>query len=212
MGSGSIGGNLARLFARAGHQVFVANSRGPESLKELIEEIGPNATAVTRGEAARDADVVVLATHWIRPEALPDPAAVAVAVAVADKIVIDPMSAYSPDGKPMELGDTTPSEETAAKRLPGARLVKAFNTIWFKHLAETGRTDLPLDERRAILLAGGDEAAKAVVSRLIKDIGFAPVDSGDHKHCGRRQGARSPVSAKEITGAEGRSASAGMGT
>lgn len=203
MGSGSIGGNLARLFARAGHQVLVANSRGPESLKELIEEIGPNATAVTRGEAARDADVVVLATHWIRPEALPDPAA------VVGKVVIDAMNAYTPDGKPMDLGDTTPSEETA-RRLPGARLIKAFNTIWFKHLAETGRTDLPLDERRAIFVAGDDLLAKGVVIQLIEEIGFAPVDSGTLREGGRRQGAGSPVFAKKITGAEGRAAIAEM--
>jgi predicted dinucleotide-binding enzyme len=197
IGSGQIGGNLARLFAAAGHSVKVANARGPESLAALAAEAGENLQPVDRSEVTHDVEVVVLATHWITPEALPAPGA------VAGKVVIDAMNAYGRDGQPLDLGDATESEETA-KRLPGARLVKAFNTIWYKHLAEEGRTDLPLDERRAVLVAGDDPEAKAVIGGLIIDIGFAPVDSGGLREGGRRQAPGSPFFAVPLTAAVAR--------
>src|SRR5512133_2370036 len=140
IGAGMIGATAARLFVKAGHDVAISNSRGPESLADLIRELGPRARALAVAEAARWADVVLLAVPWRRPEALPP------ADTLAGKIVIDAMNPYALDGSIVDLRAATSSEETG-RRLPGARLVKAFNTIWFKHLAERGRTDLPLDER-----------------------------------------------------------------
>lgn len=194
IGSGNIGGTLTRLFTRAGHDVMVSNSRGPESLQELVRESGEKARAGTVEEAARFGDVIVLATPWRSPEALPS------AALVAGKIVVDAMNPYRPDGGIFDLGDSSSSEETA-KRLPGARLVKAFNTIWAKHLGENGRTDVSASERHAIPVASDDAEAKQIVSRLIEDIGFGPVDNGSLRD-GRGQEPNRPIYNKAMTATE----------
>jgi len=195
IGSGCIGGTLGRLLARAGHEVRLCNSRGPDSLRELVAEIGVNARATSKEEAVRGTDVVVLAAPWRVTDALP------AADTVAGKIVVDAMNPYSGDGAQIDLGSTTPSEETA-KRLPRARLVKAFNTIWFKHLAEAGRPDLPMMQRRAIPLAGDDPQAKRVVASLISAIGFAPVDTGGLRRGGMWQAVNSRLYNREVTGSQ----------
>ena len=199
IGSGNIGGTLARLWARAGHQVMVSNSRGPESLRDFVAEIGGEAGTVD--EAARFGDVVLLATPWRSPEALPSPDA------VAGKIVIDAMNPYTASGGIHDLGDSSSSEETA-RRLPGARVVKAFNTIWVRHLEANGRPDAPLDERHAVFVAGDDAEAKAVVFRLIEDIGFGPVDTGSLRD-GKRQEPNTNLYNQVITAGEGKKRVAG---
>lgn len=197
VGAGMIGGTAARLFVRAGHQVAVSNSRGPETLAALVEQIGPGAHAATVDDAARFGDVVLLAVPWRTPEALPS------AELLRGKIVIDAMNPYASGGGVADLGDSTSSEETQ-KRLPGARLVKAFNTIWHEHLGTRGRTDLPLDERHAVFVASDDAEANAVVSRLIEEIGFAPVETGGLRDGGRRQQPGAPLYNRVLTGAEAR--------
>lgn len=194
IGAGNIGGTLTKLFTAAGHEVMVSNSRGPESLQELVREAGERAHAGTVEEAARFGEVIVLATPWRAPEALP-PADV-----VAGKIVVDAMNPYSPDGGLFDLGDSSSSEETL-KRLPGARLVKAFNTIWVKHLSENGRAGVPSGERHAIPVASDDAEGKQVVSRLIEDIGFGPVDNGSLRD-GRNQEPNTAIYNKVITADE----------
>jgi predicted dinucleotide-binding enzyme len=208
IGAGSIGTTAGRLFARAGHEVALSNSRGPASLRELVESINrdaagvvidqapPRARAATVDEAATFGEVVLLAVPFRSPEALPS------AERVRGKIVIDAMNPYGRDGSIIDLGDSTSSEETA-KRLPGARVVKAFNTIFWKHLEEQGRPDRPLPERRAIFVAGDDAEAKTVVSRLIEEIGFAPVDTGSLRDGGRRQQPGTPVYNRVLTPAQG---------
>jgi 8-hydroxy-5-deazaflavin:NADPH oxidoreductase len=184
IGSGHIGGTLARHFAKAGHQVGISNSRGPGSLAGLVQSIGPNACAMSVEEAAKFGEAVVLAAPWRTPEALPRPEW------VAGKIVIDAMNPYSSQGEVIDLGQTTSSEEVA-KRLPGARLVKAFNTMYYQTLATEAR---PRPEDRLVLfIAGDDTEAKAVVSRLIEDIGFAVVDTGSLREGGRMQQPGSPI-------------------
>jgi predicted dinucleotide-binding enzyme len=111
------------------------------------------------------------------------------------------MNPYKPDGGLYDLGDSTSSEETA-KRLPGATIVKAFNTMWFKHLAESGRRDLPLQERRAIFIAGDIAEAKAKVSRLIEELGFGAIDTGNLHEGGKLQQPDAEVYNKDITIAE----------
>jgi predicted dinucleotide-binding enzyme len=186
LGAGNIGATAARLFVAAGHDVAVSNSRGPDSLRELIIELGPQANAMTIRDAARFGDVVLLAVPWRSPEALPEPEL------LRNKIVIDAMNPYRPDGGFYDLGGSTSSEEVL-KRLPGSRLIKAFNTIYYVHLAERGRTDLPLDERHTIYLAGDDVEAKKIVARLIEEIGFAAVDTGSLREGGRLQEPDSPI-------------------
>ncbi|MGE5645205.1 MAG: NADPH-dependent F420 reductase [Acidobacteriota bacterium] len=185
IGAGHVGSTAARLFVKAGHEVALSNSRGPESLQELVAELGPEAHAMTVDGAARFGDIVLLAVPWRIPEALP------AAEAVAGKVVIDAMNPYSPTGAILDA-DGTSSEETR-RRLPGARLVKAFNTICYQHLAAHGDTHLPLDRRNVIFMAGDDDEAKQIVAKLIEEIGFAPVDTGSLGEGGRRQQPGSPI-------------------
>jgi len=119
----------------------------------------------------------------------------------AGKIVIDATNPYTPDGKIDDLGASSSSEEVA-RQLPGTRLVKAFNTIYFKHLASRGRADLPIPERHPIFLAGDDAEAKAAVSRLIEEIGFAPMDTGSLAEGGRRQQPGSEIYNQPMTAAD----------
>ncbi len=195
IGSGNIGGTAARLFANAGHDVAVSNSRGPESLKSLVASIGGKARAATVEEAVAFGEIVLLALPWRKRKELP------AAVRFAGKIVIDATNPYTASGGLFDLGASSSSEEVAGQ-LPGARLVKAFNTIYYKHLASRGRTDLPVPERHAIFVAGDDAEAKAMVSRLIEDIGFAPVDTGPLAEGGRRQQPGSEIYNRPMTAAE----------
>jgi predicted dinucleotide-binding enzyme len=195
IGAGHIGGTAARLFAKAGHQVAVSNSRGPASLRTLAAGIGPRAHAMRAEDAARFGTAVLLAVPWRTPEALPAPEL------VAGKIVIDAMNPYGPGGEVLDIGGTTSSEEVR-KRLPGARLVKAFNTIYYQHLATLGNPGLPLEDRHAIFLAGDDAQAKRAVARLIEEIGFAPVDTGGLIEGGRRQQPGSPIYNHPMTAGE----------
>ena len=195
IGAGNIGATAARLFIRAGHQVALSNSRGPESLAALVGELGPQARALPVEAAARFGDVVLLAVPWHLPEALPSPAS------VLGKVVIDAMNPYRPGGGLYDLGEVTSSEETA-KRLPGARLVKAFNSIWYKHLAENGDVHRPAGGRHAIYVAGDDAGAKAVVRDLVAAIGFDPVDTGSLRDGGKKQQPGSPVYDQILKGVE----------
>ena len=197
LGAGMIGATAARLFVRAGHDVAISNSRGPDTLRELASELGPRGRAMNAEEAARWAEVVLLAVPWRDPEALPP------VDAVTGKIVIDAMNPYQIDGTVVDLGSRTSSEATR-ERLPGARLVKAFNTIWYKHLAELGRPDLPVEDRHAIFVAGDDQDAKSVVMRLIEEIGFGAVDTGSLIEGGRRQQPNAPLYNRVMTVAQGR--------
>jgi predicted dinucleotide-binding enzyme len=171
IGAGNIGANAARLFAKAGHEVAISNSRGPDSLRELVTEIGSKTKALTPDEAASFGEVILLAVPWRNPEALPKPEL------VRGKIVIDAMNPYTSDGELFDLNGSTSSEETL-KRLDGARLVKAFNTIYYRRLAGEARNHLPIEDRQAIFVAGNDEGAKAIVMKLIEQIGFAPIRYG----------------------------------
>lgn len=172
IGSGNIGGTLARLLAGAGHEVVLANSRGPESLAGLVAEIGLAATAATPAGAAEAGEVVVVAIPFFRYPDLP-------AAELAGKIVVDATNYYGGrDGSFPEIeSGATSSSELLARALPGARVVKAFNTIHFRHLAADGvPTGTP--GRRAIPIAGDDAGAKATVAALIDQLGFDAYDAG----------------------------------
>jgi len=201
IGAGMVGGTLAHLLMPLGHEVAVSNSRGPASLEGMVAELGHRAQAMTVNDAAEWADLVVLAVPWRTPEALPPVSS------VAGKIVVDAMNPYRAWGGTYDLGDSSSSEETRT-RLPGARLVKAFNTIYFRHLATEGNTSLPDDKRRAIFVAGDDAEAKAAVAGLIRDLGFAAVDAGTLRD-GVKLQPGAPVYNQQLTGAEARQRLAG---
>jgi predicted dinucleotide-binding enzyme len=197
LGAGRIGATAARLFVAAGQLVAITNSRGPESLRALVAELGAQARAATANETAAFGEAILLAVPWHRVEALPSPDL------LLGKIVIDAMNPYKPEGGFYDLGSSTSSEEVL-KRLPGARLVKAFNTIYHEHLATRGRKDLPVEERHAIYLASDDLSAKASVAGLIESIGFAPVDTGSLREGGRLQQPDSPIYNQTFTAREAR--------
>ena len=194
IGSGKIGGTLARLFARAGNEVAIANSRGPDSLRELVEELGERAHATTVEEATAFGDVVILAIPWRLREELP------AGERFAGKVVVDAMNPYGAGGV-IDIEPSTSSEEVA-RLMPEARLVKAFNTIYFQRLAENGRPREPLAEREVIFVAGDDEEGKRLVSELIEQIGFAPYDTGTLAEGGRRQQPGSPIYNIQLSQAE----------
>jgi predicted dinucleotide-binding enzyme len=186
LGSGNIGGTAARLLAKAGHQVRIANSRGPATLDSLVAEIGDNVRAATPEDAVAFGDVVLLAVPWSHAEdAIPD------AGPYDDKIVIDAMNPYTADFELEDLGDRTSSEITKTL-VPGARLVKAFNTIHFRRLATEGKKPGAAG-RLVIFLAGDDAEAKRVVAGLIDEIGFDPIDTGSLAAGGRAQQPGSPI-------------------
>ncbi len=197
LGAGNIGAVAARLFVGAGHDVAVSNSRGPESLQSLVRELGPQAHAMTIDGASGFGDVILLAVPWRSPDALPHPEL------LRNKIVIDAMNPYRPDGGFYDLGGST-SSEIVLERIPGSRLVKAFNTIYYVHLAERGRKDLPMNDRHTIYVAGDDAEAKKVVSKLIEEIGFAAVDTGSLREGGRLQEPNSPIYDKTYNAREAR--------
>src|SRR5919205_68824 len=157
------------------------------------------ARAVGVEEAARFGEVVLVAVPFGRYRELR-------AEAFDGKIVIDANNYYPErDGRFAELdkGEVT-SSELLASHLKGARVVKGFNTIWFEHLGQQGDTNLPVEERRAIFIAGDDDEPKRTVARLVEEIGFAAVDTGSLKDGGRRQQVGTPVYNKELSAREAR--------
>lgn len=200
IGSGNIGGAAAKLFARTKHPVALSHSKPADTLRDVVAQLGPSVRATTVEDAA-SSDVVVLAIPWRNRDQLP-------AARLKGKIVIDAMNPYAPDLSVYDLGDST-SSEMVAEVLPGARVVKALNTLRAKDLETRGRTDVPVEDRPALFLAGDDGEAKAVVARLIEEIGFAPVDTGSLREGGRFQQPGSPISARLMTGREARDLLAG---
>ena len=188
VGSGKIGGTLTELFARHGHEVTVANSRGPDSLAELVARAGENARAGTVADAASFGDVVVVAVPVAAYDTLPS-------ARFDGKVVIDTGNYYpSRDGEIDVLeSDNTTSTELLGESLPGARLVKAFNTMNYVPLGNEGRPGQPRAERLAIFVAGDEREAKELVAGLIDELGFAPVDTGSLAEGGRRQQPGAPV-------------------
>src|SRR5437773_4308696 len=197
IGAGHIGGTAAKLFAEAGHQVAVANSRGPSSLGGLVASLGPKARALSPEEAVKFGEVVLLAIPWRRKEELPP------GELFAGKIVIDAMNPYSATGGIIDLGKATSSEEVA-KLTPKARLVKAFNTMGWKTLETCSRPSDPLPDRLAIFTAADDGEAKALVANFIEGIGFAPIDTGSLREGGRRQEPGSPIYGRPLTARQAR--------
>ncbi len=180
LGAGNIGATAAKLFSAAGHHVRIANSRGPQSLEALVSQLGENVRAATPEDAVAFGDLVLIAVPWSHAEdAIPD------AGPYDDKIVIDAMNPYTADFELEDLGDRTSSEITKTL-VPGARLVKAFNTIYYRRLASDGKPAGAKD-RLAIFIAGDDAAAKAVVAKLIDEIGFDAIDTGSLAGGGRKQ-------------------------
>jgi hypothetical protein len=172
IGSGNIGSTLARLAIGAGYDVVLSNSRGPETLADLVGKLGPSARAATAEDAAAAGDVVVVT--------IPLKAYASVPVApLAGKVVIDTNNYYPQrDGQIAELdAATATSSELLQRHLPEAHVVKAFNHITSADLGSQGEP-AGTSGRRALAIAGDDAAAKATVAALIDEFGFDTVDVG----------------------------------
>lgn len=196
VGAGKIGGALATLLTRAGHQVALANSRGPETLADQVAALGPDARAVTATGAAAFGEIVVVAIP-LKAYVELDPAP------YVGKVVVDANNYYpSRDGHIAALDEKrTTSTELLAAHLPGATVLKAFNTIDYRHLADRGRPGAPASDRMAIPIAGDQPAAKSVVGGLIDEIGFAAADTGTLADSWRQE-PDTPVYGAEVTSTE----------
>lgn len=170
IGAGHIGATAAKLFAQAGHEVALSNSRGPQTLTDTVREIGERVVAMTAENAAAYGEVVLEAVPFGNYQELP-------AGALAGKIVISASNYYPDRDGEIDFHILTQTELVAA-HLEKSRVVKAFNTIYWEHLRDQGDTSKPLDERRAIFISGDGAEAKATVRALIEEIGFAAVDTG----------------------------------
>jgi 8-hydroxy-5-deazaflavin:NADPH oxidoreductase len=172
IGSGMIGGTVARLSVAAGHSVVLSNSRGPETLQELVAELGPLATAGPAEQAAEAGDLVVVS---IPVKAFGD----VPVKPLAYKPVLDTGNYYPQrDGHIAELDTGAITSSGLLQRyLPESRVVKVFNNIFFKHLRSLARPSGAAD-RSALPIAGDDAAAKAAVTAFLDSIGYDAVDAG----------------------------------
>jgi predicted dinucleotide-binding enzyme len=170
LGSGNMGAALGRRFAGVGHAVAFSYSRDPAKLERLARQSGPRARAASLAEAARDADVLLLAVHWSRVSHV-----LRGTGRVRGKILIDCTNPMTRADDALAVGHRVSGGELVARRARGARVVKAFNTVPAE-LLRAGAGVLP--ERPAVCYCGDDAAAKRVVARLIRQIGFDPVDCG----------------------------------
>ena len=182
IGTGNIGGALTRRFRQLGHEVSIANSRGPESLEDLAKETG--AHAVTVEQAARGKDVVVVTIPEKNVPSLP---AELFAGVPAEVVVVDTGNYYPQqrDGRIAGIEDGATESRWVASIL-GRPVIKAFNNIQALHLLEHGYP-AGSDQRIALPVAGDDRAAKATVMRLVDELGFDAVDAGSIDESWRQQ-------------------------
>jgi hypothetical protein len=172
LGSGLMGGKLGTIFARAGHEVVFSYSRSDAKLARLAADAGSNARPGTPAEAARDADTVLLAVHWSRVDEVLKEAG-----DLSGKVIVSCSLPMNDDDTALAVGHTSSGAEELAKKIPGARVVSAFNTlpseVLFGVFESDGSTPRP-----SVVFCGDDEDTKEVTARLIRDAGFDPVDTG----------------------------------
>ena len=172
IGSGHIGSTVARLAVDAGHDVVLSNSRGPETLTDLVDELGPHARAATAADAGAAGDIVVVT--------VPLKAYLDVPVEpLRGKVVIDTNNYYPQrDGHIAELDDeSTTVSELLQAHLPESHVVKAFNNIYFGHLGSLQRPS-GSPERSVLAIAGDDDDAKKQVTTLFDELGYDAYDVG----------------------------------
>jgi 8-hydroxy-5-deazaflavin:NADPH oxidoreductase len=181
IGAGHIGSQLARLAISHGYGVVISNSRGPETLAALVAELGPHARAASAEEAARAGDLVVVTVPLKNYRAVP-------VAPLAGKIVIDTNNYYPErDGQIPELdNESTTTAELLQAHLPTSKVVKAFNHIQAAQLTTDGQP-AGSKNRRGLVIAGDDPAAKSTVTDLLDQFGFDTVDAGPLKEGWRIQ-------------------------
>lgn len=172
LGSGLMGGKLGTLFARAGHEVVFSYARHQEKLKQLAHDAGGIARVGTPGEAAQEADALLLAVHWSRVDDVLKQAG-----DLSDKVVLSCSLPMNADDTELVIAHKGSGAEELAKRIPKARVVSAFNTVPSEVLFEVYEARSKAD-RPSLVYCGDDESGKTVAAGLIRDVGFDPVDAG----------------------------------
>jgi predicted dinucleotide-binding enzyme len=181
IGAGRIGSQVARLAIAHNYNVVISNSRGPDTLADLVKELGPRARAATSVDAAKAGDVVVVTVPLKNYRSVPvEP--------LAGKVVIDTNNYYPQrDGHIPELdNESTTTAELLQAHLPKSKVVKAFNHIYAAELTTHGQP-AGTANRRALVIAGDDANAKATVSKMLDAFGFDTVDAGPLKEGWRIQ-------------------------
>lgn len=176
IGAGSIGTTIATQLTKAGYEVIISNSRGADSLKEKVKQIGGNIIAGSVQEAA-EADVIFLAVRWEHVQE------VLSTISLEGKILVDVTNASLPEFVLADSGSKT-SSEIVSQWAKGSKVVKAFNTLFASVLAENPQTN---DGNRVIFYSGNNEDAKAVVLEIMNHIGFAGIDLGSLNEGGKLQ-------------------------
>lgn len=172
IGAGNIGTNVARAAIAAGHDVVVSNSRGPETLAELVRELGPQARAATTEEAAAAGEMVLVAIPLKSIGDIP-------AAPLAGKVVLDANNYYPErDGRIERLdANEATTSELLQEHLADSHVVKVFNNIYAAQIPTDG-SPAGTPDRRALPIAGDDEGAKADVVSLLDGLGYDAVDLG----------------------------------
>src|SRR6266436_7602484 len=172
LGSGLMGGKLGTIWARAGHDVVFSYARSAQKLEKLAREARGKARAGTPREAAKDADALLLAVHWSRVDDVLKQAG-----DLSAKVIVSCSLPMSADDTALVIAHTSSGAEALAQRVPKARVVSAFGTVPSEVLFDV--FDARRKVRRPSLVYCGDEArSKKIAARLIRDVGFDPVDAG----------------------------------
>lgn len=188
LGAGRLAQMLAPKVARAGWNVILSNSRGPDSLKDLVDGIEGNVTAASPADMIAQSDIVLLAIRW------PQIAEATQGLSWAGKVVIDATNnRLGPKPEDViDIGDVL-SSAIIAEHVPGARLVKAFN---HEPIFLFDKALPPQDDAKVLFLAGSDAEANAAVAALIRDLGAEPVDLGPIDQGGRQIAMGGPLTNK----------------
>jgi predicted dinucleotide-binding enzyme len=172
LGSGLMGAKLGTIWARAGHEVVFSYARSEQKLKKLAREAQGNARAGTPGEAAREADALLLAVHWSRVDDVLHQAG-----DLSGKVIVSCSLPMNADDTDLVVAHKSSGAEELAKKVPKARVVSAFGTVPSEVLYDV------FERRRnatkpSLVYCGDDPKSKKIAAALIRDVGFDPVDAG----------------------------------
>jgi predicted dinucleotide-binding enzyme len=172
LGSGLMGSKLGTLFARAGHEVVFSYAHSMEKLKRLAKDAGPGARAGTPAEAAEDADALLLAVHWLRIDDVLKQAG-----DVSGKVILTCSLPMDKGNASLVIGTTNSGAEELARKVPKAKVVCAFNTVPSEVLFGVYEARRKAN-RPSLAYCGDDAPSKEIAARLIREVGFDPVDAG----------------------------------
>ncbi|MGH7627595.1 MAG: NADPH-dependent F420 reductase [Gemmatimonadaceae bacterium] len=172
LGSGLMGGKLGTLFARAGHEVVFSYARSRKKLEQLARDAGTNARAGTPREAADHSDALLVAVHWSRVDDVLHQAG-----DLSGRVILSCSLPMNADDTQLVVAHSSSGAEELAQKIPGARVVSAFNTVPSEVLFGVfdGRSN---STRPSLVYCGDDADAKAAAAGLVRDVGFDPVDAG----------------------------------